>query len=126
MTVKENNQLFPVFLKMEQLSVLIVGGGSVGLEKLTAVLHNSPATAIRLVANQISEAVRHLAEHHPNVELIEAPYNQEHLRYMNVVIVAVNDHDMSELICKDAKDAKLLVNVADKPELCDFYMSSIV
>jgi len=126
MTVKENNQLFPVFLKMEQLSVLIVGGGTVGLEKLTAVLHNSPATAIKLVASHISEAVRHLAEHHPNVELVEEAYSREHLRYMNVVIVAVNDHDTSEHICKDAKDAKLLVNVADKPELCDFYMSSIV
>ena len=126
MTVKENNKLFPVFLKLEQLSVLIVGGGTVALEKLTALLQNSPAVAIRLVAINISDSVRNLAAHHPNIELIEGYYRPEHLRYMNVVIVAVNDSATSEAVCKEARDAKLLVNVADKPELCDFYMSSIV
>jgi len=126
MTVKENNKLFPVFLKLEQLSVLIVGGGTVALEKLTALLQNSPAVAIRLVAVNISDPVRNLAAHHPNIELVEGYYRPEHLRYMNVVVVAVNDSDTSEAICKEAREAKLLVNVADKPELCDFYMSSIV
>jgi len=126
MTVKENNKLFPVFLKLEQLSVLIVGGGTVALEKLTALLQNSPAVAIRLVAVNISDPVRNLAAHHPNIELVEGYYRPEHLRYVNVVVVAVNDSDTSEAICKEAREAKLLVNVADKPELCDFYMSSIV
>ena len=49
------NNLFPVFLKLEELSVLIVGGGNVGLEKLHAVLQNSPATKIRLVATSFSK-----------------------------------------------------------------------
>ena len=44
------NNLFPVFLKLEHLTVLIVGGGYVGNEKLTAVLQNSPGTTVRLVA----------------------------------------------------------------------------
>jgi len=39
---KDGNNLFPVFLKLEHLTVLIVGGGYVGNEKLTAVLQNSP------------------------------------------------------------------------------------
>ena len=37
------NNLFPVFLKLENLKLLVVGGGNVGLEKLRAVLVNSPA-----------------------------------------------------------------------------------
>ena len=41
-TTKDKNELFPVFLKLNELSVLIVGGGMVGLEKLSAVLSNSP------------------------------------------------------------------------------------
>ena len=32
------NKLFPIFLKLEKLKVLIVGGGNVALEKLNAVL----------------------------------------------------------------------------------------
>ncbi|HVG11650.1 MAG TPA: NAD(P)-dependent oxidoreductase, partial [Flavisolibacter sp.] len=46
----ETNVLFPVFLKLEQLNVLLVGGGYVALEKLTAMLHHSPATKVRIVA----------------------------------------------------------------------------
>ena len=57
-TVQETNKLFPIFLKLEQLSILIVGGGYVGLEKLTAVLNNSPLTKIKLVATSINEIGR--------------------------------------------------------------------
>ena len=45
---------------------------------------------------------------------------------MQVVIVAVNDPDASAEISRAAKQKGKLVNVADKPELCDFYLSSIV
>ena len=34
----DKNRLFPVFLKLEELEVLLVGAGKVGLEKLTAIL----------------------------------------------------------------------------------------
>ena len=43
------NTLFPIFLKLEKFRVLIVGGGYVGLEKIRAVLNNSPQTRITLV-----------------------------------------------------------------------------
>ncbi|GAC1382766.1 MAG: hypothetical protein NVSMB30_30290 [Hymenobacter sp.] len=35
----EVNTLFPVFLKLETMRVLLVGGGNVALEKLAAILH---------------------------------------------------------------------------------------
>ena len=44
---------FPVFVKLEELKLLIVGGGNIGLEKLQTVLQNSPSTAITLVAPEI-------------------------------------------------------------------------
>jgi hypothetical protein len=47
---KGKNNLFPVFLKLENFTILLVGGGNVGLEKLTAIIQNSPKTTIRIVA----------------------------------------------------------------------------
>ena len=47
------NHLFPVFFKLEQLHVLIVGGGAIGLEKISAVLNNSPQANVTLVAKTI-------------------------------------------------------------------------
>lgn len=47
------NNLFPIFLKLENLHTLIVGGGYVGLEKITAVLDNSPLARVTLVSPEI-------------------------------------------------------------------------
>ena len=60
----ERNNLFPIFLKLEALETLIVGGGHVGLEKLTAILKNSPAAKISVVARTIQEPIKSLAEQH--------------------------------------------------------------
>ncbi len=71
------NPLFPVFLKLEHLRLLIVGGGSVGLEKLHAVLNNAPATAITIVAPVISTAIRELAAGHRRIRLLEKSMNRQ-------------------------------------------------
>jgi uncharacterized protein len=121
-----SNHLFPVFLKLEELRLLIIGGGNVGLEKLHAVIHNAPATKIRLVAIAISEAVKYFAEKHHNIQLLEKEFEVSDLENIDIVILAINDKADSERISREIKKKGLLVNVADKPELCDFYLGSIV
>lgn len=125
-SVSTSNHLFPVFLKLEELRLLIVGGGNVGLEKLYAVLHNAPATNIRLVAILINDAVKSLATKHKNIQLFEKPFNVSDLDGIDLVILAINDKEESKRISEEVKKRGLLVNVADKPELCDFYLGSIV
>jgi hypothetical protein len=120
------NHLFPIFLKLENLSVLIVGGGYVGLEKLNAVLQNSPATSVRLVATHISGAIKEVAANHPNLELFERSFQDDDVDDADIVISAVNDRGASQYIASVAKGKGKLVNVADKPDLCDFYLSSVV
>ncbi len=123
---KEDNNLFPVFLKLETLRLLIIGGGNVGLEKLNAVLNNSPQTKIRLVGIQISEAIKQIASEQKNIELAERPYTIYDFDAADIVIAAVNDIATSEQIRSDAHQKNKLVNVADKPGLCDFYLSAVV
>lgn len=125
-TIQETNQLFPVFLKLEQLKLLIIGAGNVGLEKLHAVLQNSPATAITVVAPEVKEGVKSLAEKYSSITIIESVYHDTFLNDADLVIVAVNDKALGEQVRSDAHDRGLLVNVADTPHLCDFYLGSIV
>jgi uncharacterized protein len=120
------NQLFPIFLKLDQLSMLIVGGGYVGMEKLSAILQNSPNANIKLVATVISEEIKQLVKQFPKVLLIEKPYQSSDIEGAHLVIAAVNDRAISEQVSKDAKAKGKLINAADKPELCDFYLSSVV
>src|SRR5690349_2629154 len=82
-----SNRLFPIFLKMEQLHVLLVGGGNVGHEKLAAILGNSPATAVTVVATYFSDALLDLAEKHPAVQLREQAYQPTDLVGHDLVIV---------------------------------------
>lgn len=124
--ISSENNLFPVFLKLENLRLLIVGGGRVGFEKLNAVIKNAPATPIRLVATSISNDIRELAKTHENIELIERPYQSSDMVDADIVIAAVNKKEISEYIREDAKENGILINVADTPDLCDFYLSSIV
>ena len=120
------NQLFPVFLKLDQLTMLIVGGGYVGMEKLGAVVQNSPNAQIKLVATVISDEIKELAKEYPKIILIEKPYEATDIDGADLVIAAVNDRAVSEQVSSDAKQKGKLVNAADKPELCDFYLGSIV
>jgi siroheme synthase-like protein len=122
----DTNRLFPIFLKLEKLSVLIVGGGYVGTEKLQAVVSNSPAAKITLVAIQICDEVKELAKQCSNIRLIEKAYDSNDIGDHDIVIAAINDTAISQQIVSDAKSKKILVNAADKPELCDFYLSSVV
>ncbi|MGN6402532.1 MAG: precorrin-2 dehydrogenase/sirohydrochlorin ferrochelatase family protein, partial [Flavisolibacter sp.] len=125
-SISAQNNLFPVFLKLEELNVLIVGAGKVGLEKLSAIIHNSPQTIITIVAKEISDDVHNLAALHENIELQQKAFEEQDLKDKDIVFVAVNEKHTSQCIKELAAGKKLLVNVADTPELCDFYLSSVV
>jgi siroheme synthase-like protein len=120
------NNLFPVFFRLEEMKVLIIGGGHVGLEKLTAVLSNSPKTNVRLVALTISSEVRNLAKPYKNVQLFERDFKTSDLDNAQLVIIGINDVKKGAELRELAHARNLLVNIADKPELCDFYISSVV
>ena len=124
--VEEGNKLFPVFLKLETLRLLIIGGGYVALEKLQAVLQNSPSTPIHLVGISVQPKIYEVASGFANITIEERPYSMNDIAQADIVIAAVNDILTSEHIRNDAHLSGKLVNVADKPELCDFYLSSIV
>ena len=120
------NELYPVFLKVHQFDTLIVGGGEVGLEKLTFLLRSSPNALVTLVAKEIKSEIRELADKHSQVTLYERPFFSEDLTGMQMVIVATEDHATNLSIRDEAKERGQLVNVADTPDLCDFYLGSIV
>jgi len=118
------NTLFPVFLKLENLNLLLVGGGNVGLEKLTAILTNSPKAKVQVVAKQVLPELRILAKGH-HVTISERAFEATDLDNQNIIILATNDVVLDAEI-KELVGTSAIVNVADKPELCDFYLGSIV
>ncbi|AMR41581.1 TSUP family transporter [Elizabethkingia anophelis] len=121
-----SNSLYPIFVKLETLSLLIIGGGKVALEKLDSVLNNAPQTSVKLVAKEIIPEVKALQEEYKNLVLEQRAYTYADFDAADLVIAAVNDLVVAEQIRNDAHVKGVLVNIADKPELCDFYLGSIV
>lgn len=123
---QETSKLFPVFLKLEEMKVLLVGGGNVALEKLSAIIKNSPDAKVHVVAKEIIPAFAVTAIQLKNIVITKTPYRKKYIDDCDIVMAAVNDIALSNRIRNDAKEKGKLINVADKPELCDFYLGSIV
>ncbi len=120
------NPLFPVFLKLNELHTVVVGAGNVGLEKLNAILTNSPEARVTVIALSILHEVHLLASDYKGIKIVQKSFIDTDLDDADLVIAATNDSKLNNFIRESAHDRKLLINVADKPELCDFYLSSIV
>ena len=126
MSIVHTNNLFPVFLKLEKFRVLIVGGGKVGMEKVSAILNNSPSTHITLVATHVSDDIKTYQKNFPNLIIHQRSFKEEDLNDIDLAIIAVNNKETSLEIKHLAKQKQILANVADTPDQCDFYLGSIV
>ncbi|GAA4767792.1 MULTISPECIES: TSUP family transporter [Flavobacterium] len=120
------NTLFPVFLKTETARFLIVGGGNVGLEKTETLLRQNVNINIKLVATEISSKLKEVLEHNPHIVFYQRPFEDADLHDADFVITATNDTMINAEIKRKANQLKILVNSADQPDLCDFYLGSIV
>lgn len=120
------NLLFPIFLQLNRLKVLVVGGGNVGLEKVGIMFRHADNGDITLVAPEIRSEIIDLAADYINLKLLIKEFEPSDLDHVDIVIAATSNHELNRKVYELAKQRGILVNVADTPELCDFYLSSVV
>lgn len=121
------NQLYPVFFKLDKLKMLIVGAGEVGYEKLSFIMKSSPNANIKIVATWVSDEVQHLVERFPNqISVNIKPVEIFDLVGYDLIVSATNFKEINLEVHRYAKALDKLINVADTPDLCDFYLGSIV
>ncbi len=121
----ERNELYPIFLKLHQLNVLIVGGGSVGLEKLSFLLKSSPNANVEVVAMHFLPELLALAEKH-NVIITHSKFKKKMLKKRHMVIACTDDLKVNKRVYDLSRKRYLICNIADTPPLCDFYLGGIV
>lgn len=119
------NNLYPVFLKVKNLKVLIVGGGHVAEEKLTFLLKSSPDACVTMVSPMFREGTIALAKT-GNVKLIKKEYKKRYLKGKHIVVATTDIPKVNVKVHKHCRKKSILVNVADNPPYCDFYMGGIV
>ncbi|MGE6354824.1 precorrin-2 dehydrogenase/sirohydrochlorin ferrochelatase family protein [Flavobacterium sp. NPDC079362] len=122
----EQNELYPIFLKLHNLNVLIVGGGNVGLEKLSFLLKSSPNANVEVVAADFHLEIKVLAENHPSIKLTEAKFKKKMLKKRHMVIACTDDLEVNKRVYDLSRKRYLICNIADTPDLCDYYLGGIV
>jgi len=123
--MEERNNLYPIFLKTASLEVLIVGGGFVAEEKLRFLLKSSPDAKVTMVAPFFREETIAIAQK-GKVNRITDSYNDTYLEGKHLVIATTDVPEVNIQVYKDCRSQNKLVNVADNPPYCDFYMGGIV
>lgn len=116
-------RLFPMFVKLADRQVLVVGGGAVGEAKIRGLLDTG--AQIRVVALQANQAVHDWADG-GIIALEERAFGPADLDGAFLVVAATSSPEVNELIFGEAQSRGILCNVVDVPELCDFFYPAVV
>jgi precorrin-2 dehydrogenase/sirohydrochlorin ferrochelatase len=115
--------LFPMFMKLDGRQILVVGAGKVGEPKIAGLLETG--ARIRVVALEATPAVREWAKT-GRIELDLRPFTSSDLDGAFLAVVATSSRSLNERIYRDAQIRRVLCNVVDVPDLCDFFYPSVV
>ena len=114
---------FPLFVRLEKRPVLLVGGGEMAAAKLRLLL--SADAAVTLIAPVVSDEIAAFVTE-GRVTWIARSFADSDLAGHNLVFSAVEDDVLDTRVSVAARDAGILVNVVDRPELSDLIMPAIV
>jgi len=106
-------------LDLASRSCLVVGGGSVALEKVHGLLECG--ARVTVVAPQIVDELRVLG-----VELVRRGYRTSDLDGRFLVVAATSTPSVNRRVFREADARSLLCNVVDVPELCSFILPAVV
>ncbi|MBB1385489.1 uroporphyrinogen-III C-methyltransferase [Pseudoalteromonas sp. SG45-5] len=116
-------QYLPIFTKLDNKPVLVVGGGEVALRKCRAFL--KARASVTLVAPWFCDELKEHA-HNNEVTLIDAYFDESHLDGKMLVIAATDRDEVNNNVFELANARNVFVNVVDDQPKCTFIFPSIV
>ena len=112
---------FPIALRLAGRSVLLVGAGKIATQRLAQLLE--AGAKVHVVAPDASPEILSLATA-GRIRLSPRGYEAGDCAGAFVVFTAIDQHDVTRQIVAEAQGSGILVNAADIPDLCDFYVPS--
>jgi siroheme synthase-like protein len=97
---------------------VVVGGGTVGLEKARGLLECG--AQVKVVAPELEPELHDLP-----VEWVEGRYQSWDLDDCWLVVAATPDRDVNRRVFDDAERRGIFCNVADDPELCSLILPAV-
>jgi len=116
-------EYLPLFFKLQERPVLVVGGGRVALRKCRLLC--GAGALVRLVSPDIDHELEQLLAASGG-NWVQDYYSDEQLQGVGLVVVATPDRALNSAVAMAATARNLPVNVVDDPELCSFIFPSII
>ena len=114
---------YPVHLDIKNRNCLVVGGGAVGTRKVNTLL--KCGAKVNVVSPEPTQLLTILASEGA-ISLARRAYRSSDLEGIFLVIGATDDESLNQQISNDAALTNTLCNIADRPEVCNFILPSIV
>jgi precorrin-2 dehydrogenase/sirohydrochlorin ferrochelatase len=114
---------YPVFLDISDRQCAVVGGGEVAFRKVRRLLQCG--ARVKVISAKLSPEMEALKNRNEIVH-INGRYKADHIADAFIVIGATNSRTVNNRIFRDARAGKVLVNIVDEPERCDFILPSVV
>jgi len=117
------SKYYPVSLNVENRLCLVVGGGRVAARKARTLLEYD--AVVRLVSPEICRELT-ILQQSGKIEYIKSLYRRDFLAGVFLVIGATGDSPTNKSISDDCRSAGLLVNIADDPGNCNFFVPAVL
>ena len=114
---------YPIYLDVKDRKCLVVGGGAVGTRKVETLLECG--AKVTVVSIDASEKLKKLSNS-GLIRLKERAFQTDDLESVFLVVVATDDEDLNIKVHTAAERRRVLCNIADRPEACNFILPSIV
>jgi precorrin-2 dehydrogenase / sirohydrochlorin ferrochelatase len=115
--------LFPIFVKLADKYCLVVGGTTLLESKIEGLLGSG--ARVRVVANDVSEGIQRLAAE-GKLWWERRSFEVSDLDDIDLVVAADPDQRTNELVFAEAEVRRVLCNVVDQPEHCNFFYPAVV
>lgn len=110
---------YPIMLDLRDRTVVVVGAGPVGLRKVKSL--REARARVKLVAERIDPQAD-LA----GVTVARESYRPQIIEGALLVFACTDDRELNARIAHDARKMGAMVNVADTPDECDFFLPAVV
>jgi siroheme synthase-like protein len=122
MTFVKYPRYYPIYLNVEGLDVLVVGGGTVAERKAESLLE--AGAQVGVVSPECTERLRRLARS-GKIRWTPKPYRSSLLAGARLVVGATDNPSVNARVYADCEARGILVNIVDDPGHCRFIVPAM-
>lgn len=115
--------LLPIMLKVKGKRCVVVGGGEVAAQKVKQLLDCEASVIV--VSPELCPELKELAKQ-GRIQWLKIQYEPTVLDGAFLVFSCTDDNQVNKRVSNDCGARNIFCNVVDVPELCDFYMPSVL